>query len=339
MPHDIFISYVEEDGETARGLAEALHAQGQSTWTYQQDGAPGISYLTQVNEAVEACRAFVLLASAGSVRAHQVIREVEQAHEREKPIIVVRLGLTHPQFIASNPILRMASGTGVTLGVETGSLADIARRITLSLARTGGAPGLPGSIEAVYAPPDIVVAPSPMPATPRPRGLQQVVLPTWLWVIVSMSLAVQVLLGGVWMLGSWWDAYERFAYPSLRGEQGRAGGWPIIPLALSATAMAVAAIFLARSFVALRRALRRKQTPRIPPVKWALFASAAAWIADLVVIARTPSEYLPSDIVEAFFILAVPVAVGIGVSWAGYWIVKERWEDLAAGTGTERASP
>src|SRR5215813_8912284 len=86
MSRDIFISYVEEDGDTARALADALRAQGQSTWTYQQDGVPGISYLTQVNEAIEACRTFLLLASAGSVRAHQVIREVEQAHEREKPI-------------------------------------------------------------------------------------------------------------------------------------------------------------------------------------------------------------------------------------------------------------
>jgi len=39
--------------------------------------------------------------------AHQVIREVEQAHEREKVIVPVRLGLTHQQFIGANPILRI----------------------------------------------------------------------------------------------------------------------------------------------------------------------------------------------------------------------------------------
>jgi hypothetical protein len=57
----------------------------------------------------------VLIASENSVRAHQVIREVEQAHEREKVIVPVRVGLTRQQFIASNPILRMASGTAVTM--------------------------------------------------------------------------------------------------------------------------------------------------------------------------------------------------------------------------------
>jgi hypothetical protein len=79
------------------------------------DGVAGISYLTQVNQAIENCRLFVLIASENSVRAHQVIREVEQAHEREKVIVPVRVGLTHQQFIASNPILRMASGTAVTM--------------------------------------------------------------------------------------------------------------------------------------------------------------------------------------------------------------------------------
>ena len=71
---------------------------------------------------------FVLVASDRSVRAHQVIREVEQAHEREKVMIPVRVGLTHQQFIASNPILRMASGTVVTLAA--GALREYDLRLS-----------------------------------------------------------------------------------------------------------------------------------------------------------------------------------------------------------------
>jgi TIR domain len=138
---DIFISYVEEDGAVARALATDLRALGQSTWTYQEDGVPGISYLTQVHRAIVGCRAFVLLASENSVNAHQVIREVEQAHELEKIIVPVRVGLTHQQFIAANPILRMASGTAVTLDAEEANLSGTARRIsdTLRLAAPRGA--------------------------------------------------------------------------------------------------------------------------------------------------------------------------------------------------------
>ena len=91
MDHrDIFISYIEEDGATVRALVVELRALGHSTWTYEEDGVAGISYLTQVHQAIKDCRAFVLIASDRSVRAHQVIREVEQAHEREKVPVPLR---------------------------------------------------------------------------------------------------------------------------------------------------------------------------------------------------------------------------------------------------------
>lgn len=133
MDRDIFISYIEEDGAVARAMASELRSLGHTTWTYEEDGVAGISYLTQVHRAIEVCRAFVLLASQKSVKANQVIREVEQAHEREKIIIALRLGLTHQQFVASNPILRMATGTAVTLSVEPERLTEVAQRITSTL--------------------------------------------------------------------------------------------------------------------------------------------------------------------------------------------------------------
>ena len=84
-PRDVFISYTEQDGLTARALAAELRALRLTTWTYEEDGVVGaFSYLTQINAALESCRAFVLLASPNSVNAHQVIREVEQAHEPKK---------------------------------------------------------------------------------------------------------------------------------------------------------------------------------------------------------------------------------------------------------------
>lgn len=130
---DLFISYVEEDSSTASALAKALRAQRQSTWTYEEDGVPGLSYLTQVFEAIDSCRAVVLVASATSVHARQVIKEVEAAHERDKMIIPVRIGLTHQELTASNPILRMAIGTAVTLSMDQANLAATATRIASAL--------------------------------------------------------------------------------------------------------------------------------------------------------------------------------------------------------------
>lgn len=130
---DIFISYVEEDSSTASELARELRAQQQSTWTYEEDGVPGLSYLTQVFQAIDSCRAVVLVASANSVHARQVIKEVEAAHEREKMIIPVRLGLTHQELTASNPILRMAIGTAVTLSMDQANMTGTAKRIANAL--------------------------------------------------------------------------------------------------------------------------------------------------------------------------------------------------------------
>jgi hypothetical protein len=139
QPRDVFISYTEQDGVTARALAAELRALHLTTWTYEEDGVVGISYLTQINAAIESCRAFVLLASPQSVNAHQVISEVEQAHEREKVIIPTRVGLSHQEFIESNPILRMACGTAVTLAAEDGKLAEVAKRIAAAV--PAGVPG------------------------------------------------------------------------------------------------------------------------------------------------------------------------------------------------------
>ena len=133
MDRDIFISYIEEDGAMARALASELRSLGHTTWTYEEDGVAGISYLTQVHRAIESCRAFVLLASQKSVKAHQVIREVEQAHEAEKTIIAIRRDLTHQQFVASNPILKMATGTSVTLAAGEGNVGETAKRIVAAL--------------------------------------------------------------------------------------------------------------------------------------------------------------------------------------------------------------
>ena len=63
MDRDIFISYVEEDGAVARALASDLRSSSHTTWTYEEDGVGGISYLSQVHSAIEGCRAFVLVAS------------------------------------------------------------------------------------------------------------------------------------------------------------------------------------------------------------------------------------------------------------------------------------
>jgi hypothetical protein len=155
-PRDIFISHAEEDGDIAGALARELRAEGRSTWVYEEDAVPGISHLIQSSEAIEACRAFLLIATTNSVQSREVISEVEQAHQLRKVIIPVRLGLTQEQFAVSNRILRMATGTAVTLTAEANNAAAVATRISEAIRAVfesrEGAYGLP-QVQHLFSPP------------------------------------------------------------------------------------------------------------------------------------------------------------------------------------------
>jgi len=133
-----FISYVEEDRVLASGLADELAKLLVSTWTYERDGLAGISYLAQVYEAIRQCATFVLLASEHSLKSHQVIKEVEQAHEQQKLILPIRCKITHPEFVAASPILRMACGTAVSMFTDGSDLPLLARRIHATISFSSG---------------------------------------------------------------------------------------------------------------------------------------------------------------------------------------------------------
>ncbi len=69
---DVFISHVEEDAELALRIAYSFEGAGFSTWYYERDGLPGVSYLLQTGQAIGQSHAVVLIISANSLGSHQV---------------------------------------------------------------------------------------------------------------------------------------------------------------------------------------------------------------------------------------------------------------------------
>ena len=63
--------HVEEDQAIAVELAQGLEANGYSIWYFERDGLP-VSYLEQIDEAIEWCRAIVVLVSLDSMSSWQV---------------------------------------------------------------------------------------------------------------------------------------------------------------------------------------------------------------------------------------------------------------------------
>jgi hypothetical protein len=125
----VFISHVEEDAPLALALADRLEKKGYSTWYYERDTLPGISYLEQTGNAVGRCKAFLLLITKDSLASHQVDLELERAHEESKTIIPVRHGVSHPEFQNRRPLWRQIIGTRTSIEVDMNNVELAANRI------------------------------------------------------------------------------------------------------------------------------------------------------------------------------------------------------------------
>ena len=128
----IFISYVEEDSQTAVEIAGGLEAAGYSTWYYERENAPGPSYLEEIYNAILKAQALLVLVSPRSLESHQITVEVEQAHECAKPFIPVLFDLSHDELI-HQPRWKMAFGTTKSIELPPEGVSAILPDIVLGL--------------------------------------------------------------------------------------------------------------------------------------------------------------------------------------------------------------
>lgn len=131
----IFISHVEEDESIALEIAHGLEAAGYSTWYYERDSLPGVSYLDQIDEAIEECLAVVVIISLDSLSSLQVDKEVERAHEAGKHFFPVLRGVKHVEFQARKRGWRMAMGVSTSISVPADRASTIVPRIVAGLRR------------------------------------------------------------------------------------------------------------------------------------------------------------------------------------------------------------
>jgi len=87
MAFDVFLSYPHQDKTTADAACAKLEAEGIRCWIAPRDIAPSAEWAASIVEAIESCRVMVLIFSAHTNRSKQVQREVQQAFDREKPVV------------------------------------------------------------------------------------------------------------------------------------------------------------------------------------------------------------------------------------------------------------
>jgi len=98
---DIFISYSSKDREQALQLIELLSSAGLSVWIDQAGIDVATSWSGEIVDAIEECKAFVVLLSPNSIESVNVVKEVSLAAERRKKILPLDLEpVTLPRDLA-----------------------------------------------------------------------------------------------------------------------------------------------------------------------------------------------------------------------------------------------
>lgn len=88
---DIFISYSSKDRAQADQLIELLASAGLSVWVDRSGIEAATSWSKEIVQAINECKAFVVLLSPNSLLSNNVIKEVSLASEKRKKILPLDL--------------------------------------------------------------------------------------------------------------------------------------------------------------------------------------------------------------------------------------------------------
>jgi TolB-like protein len=111
----LFISYASQDASVADKICAALEAAGVRCWIAPRDVRAGEPYAAAIVEAINACRMLVLLVTKNAIDSPHVLREVERASSKKRPVLSIRLDTAQlpPEleyFLSANHWLEASSG-------------------------------------------------------------------------------------------------------------------------------------------------------------------------------------------------------------------------------------
>jgi len=90
----LFISYASQDLTVADTVCAALEAAGIACWIAPRDVRAGDSYASAIVQAINSCRMLVLVLSKSAIDSPHVLREVERASSKKRPVLSIRMDAT-----------------------------------------------------------------------------------------------------------------------------------------------------------------------------------------------------------------------------------------------------
>jgi hypothetical protein len=97
MNFDVFISYPSQYKAAADAVCAALEAEGIRCWIAPRDIAPGAEWAESIVDAIDHCRLMILVFSSSANRSRQIHREVQQAFDKEVPVVPLRIENVSPE--------------------------------------------------------------------------------------------------------------------------------------------------------------------------------------------------------------------------------------------------
>ena len=94
--HSLFVSHVTEDRVAAMEIVELLERRGIKCWITPRDVRPG-RFDDQISDAIDHCRALLLIFSDRCNESDYIYREVTVAGEAKKPILPLRIEESIPR--------------------------------------------------------------------------------------------------------------------------------------------------------------------------------------------------------------------------------------------------
>jgi TIR domain len=86
-----FISYASQDVAIADKVCVALEAAALPCWIAPRDVRAGESYAAAIVQAINSCRMLILVLSKSAIESPHVLREVERASSKRRPVLSIRI--------------------------------------------------------------------------------------------------------------------------------------------------------------------------------------------------------------------------------------------------------
>jgi hypothetical protein len=145
----VFISYATADKAAAEAMVAALEREGILGWIAPRDVTPGVFYADASVQALNAAKLFIAVLSVHSVGSQHVLREIERASSKKRPLIAFRLdpaplppGLEY--FLSASQWLDACGGE---MAVALAQMVSAARK-GLALPAASAAPAAPRAAAA-----------------------------------------------------------------------------------------------------------------------------------------------------------------------------------------------